>query len=113
MPSIRLDFSAPEDTLWKAGEASRSLLQDGCELLRRAGVYGVAHVLAERTTESVAAAVCASAEKVGADAVVVSSSGKGWLQSALQGGSLTRQVLAEAAVPVLVVPPPSRMPDVV
>ena len=96
--------------LREAEEArSAKLLDDAAALLRaRApGVACVGHCLIEHTWESVSLALCAEAERLNADVMVVAATGKNWAQEALMG-SLTNYAVHHSTVPVLAIPPASR-----
>jgi nucleotide-binding universal stress UspA family protein len=93
------------DEIDTATERSASeTAQAGVELARQAGLDATAQTAVVKTT--VGAAILAAAAKVGATAVVCGSHGRSELRS-LMLGSVSRQLLHHAEIPVVVVPSPA------
>jgi nucleotide-binding universal stress UspA family protein len=92
-------------------ETDRALLHlaargaaEGAELARKAGMDAQPATVAQRTT--VAQAILDKAERLGADAIVMGSRGRGRLRSVLLG-SVSAWVVEHADRPVIVVPSPA------
>ena len=66
-----------------AEERGKQVLVDGVAAVHATGRAAVAHLIVERTWESVSHAVCAKANELDAAALVVANSGKNWVRSFL------------------------------
>ena len=64
-----------------AEERGKQVLSDGVAAVHATGRAAVAHLIVERTWESVSHAVCAKANELDAAALVVANSGKNWVRS--------------------------------
>ena len=64
-----------------AEERGKQVLSDGVAAVHATGRAAVAHLIVERTWESVSHAVCAKANELDAAALVVANSGKNWARS--------------------------------
>ena len=63
-----------------AEERGKQVLSDGVAAVHATGRAAVAHLIVERTWESVSHAVCAKANELDAAALVVANSGKNWVR---------------------------------
>ena len=84
-------------------EAVKRLQELPATLVNSAGIQFSSEVL---THHDIAAAICAAAERFGADVICMGTHGRSRMASALLG-STVQGVLSHAHKPVLVVPPPS------
>ena len=72
-----------------AEERSKEVLRDGVAVVHATGRAAVAHLVVERTWESVSHAVCAKANELDAAALVVANSGKNWVRALATAASVT------------------------
>lgn len=80
-------------------EQAAAYLAERCESTREQGVDSKAKVV---EAENVAEAILNTAKKVGADAIVISTHGRGGFRRWLLG-SVTERVLRQATIPVLLI----------
>jgi nucleotide-binding universal stress UspA family protein len=98
MPTSGLGLSIPPAIVHEPTDQDRAPLEDALALAAERGIDAKAELLAG----SPAAQIVAYADSVGADLIVVGSRGHGGITSAVLG-SVSRGVLAQTRLPVLVV----------
>jgi len=98
MPTSGLGLSIPPAIVHEPTDEDRAPLEDALALAAERGIDAEAELLAG----SPAPRIVAYADSVGADLIVVGSRGHGGITSAVLG-SVSRAVLAQTRLPVLVV----------
>jgi len=78
-----------------AEERGKSVLRDGVAAVHAMGRAAVAHLVIERTWESVSHVVCAKANELDATALVIANSGKNWVRPAAARATALRALRSE------------------